>query len=318
VTLASTCGATIASCPAWQIIYASQLLSHLGGQQGQAYALAGDSGLAPTTGNNVVARAYWATPWALAECADGELMSDFSSINAAFTDVRNYTVYVSMIDDEAADAGFFGIDNLEGSAISRPGDVTPAVSWGAGGTAFDDATNGFMVSSNPAILPAGTGTVSAANVVVGPGAGATGYEKAEARATAAILMADTSDKLVRIKWTLASSATNSCPSFRLMCFDLLTAPLMFGKVWGDGLGGGVAKALMSGPSQGDSPYAVPSTGVTVEQYIYTQAAGATDAGKLVPSLDLYNAGAYPGATSWAAENGTITISGVAMESLSVP
>lgn len=324
VTLGAT-AATAAACPGYRLLYASDAFTHVGGMLAFTAAASGPS-YAPATGAPFVAHLYWEVPYGLTEYKDGELLSDFSAINPSFADARDYKLQWELVDSEATDAGEIWLAAIQAEAVQRPlGDV-PFIAWGGTGVPFDDATQGFQESLKQVTINGvlwGRGNVDygpgATYLDIGAGGGAQGYQEVAPRPYGAgVAPSWTADKLVRYRsaWASASSV-NATPQVRILTLiwrGTAAAPAVANLVWVDEFGGDTAKIFMqlAGQTTGEAPGVAKTSGSVLSTYYWTHGGGGTGAGRIAPTVDVYNAGNFNG-TTWPNTSGQLRLSSFSVE-----
>jgi hypothetical protein len=320
--------ATAADCPGYRIHYAADAFQHSGGMLASTYVAGGPS-YAPATGVPFDAHLYWAVPYGLTQYRDGELLSDFGTVNPGFADARDYKLQWELVDQEAADAGDIWLSRVQVEALTAPMGNAPAIAWGGTNVPFNDALQGFQESLKQPVIDGVTWPRG--KVVYGPGGtfldigagiGVTGYQEAAPRPTAFNVGLDwTADKLVRYRSTWAAATNvNSCPQLRILVI-IWRGTGAANLLWVDEFGGnGGVKFFMelAGMTSQEAPAAPKATGSVLSTYYYTHGGNIPDPlpapqySDMAPTVDVYNAGQYDG-TTWPNQTGLLRLSSFVVE-----
>jgi len=320
--------ATAADCPGYRILYAADAFQHIGGVLASTFAAGGPS-YAPAIGAPFDVHLYWEVPYSLTQYKDGELLSDFSTVNPGLADVRDYKLQWELVDQEAADAGDIWLSRVQVEALTAPVGNAPAIAWGGTDVPFNDALQGFQESLKQPVI--GGVTWPRGKVVYGPGgtfldigagSGVTGYQEAAPRPAAfGVGLEWTADRLVRYRSTWAAATNvNSCPQLRIVVIVWRGAAAA-NLVWVDEFGGnGGAKFFMAlaGMTSQEAPAAPKATGSVLRTYYWTHGGNvpsplpAPQTSDMAPTIDVYNAGEYNG-TTWPNSAGLLRLSSFTAE-----
>lgn len=294
--------------PGFRLFYLSEAFTHLGGISAVSGAWVGSSVLGPNSSAPKDIKVYWTPQFAFSEMGDSGKLATVTAGN----DLRDYFINFDMIGYEGSDSGILGLSNVLVEKIARPDSGTALVKWGGSDNAFNGSlsTFGWNNSNQDASggLGLGTANIGATSIVLNAiSANNAGYKAVGLFANASALPAWQSAKLIRMSTTIANSAADNAPTFRIL--TLAVKPTDGGGLaptWVDAFGSDVARSVWT-PSAGDN-VAPPAGGAAVETYIYTHTAGAgADAGVLAPQIDCYATGLQSG---WPAQSANLTISKV--------
>lgn len=300
-TLAGS-AATAAASPGYRIMYSAEGFTHLGGIA--IFALPDTGFIAPSQAGAIDIMVYWQPPFSLTEYGDAGVLATVQSGK----DFRDYIINFDMVDFVAADTGAVGLQNMLVELISEPEVSSSMIAWGGGQTSFSGDLNvsGWTaLSQDPAGLGLGSATVGANSITLTAGSAATGYQAVGMFGTASALPTWSSDELVRVQSTLATSLTNGTPTLRLLVLPVDSGGAGTAVTWFDVYGGETAKTLYS---PGTAPAAPASGGSTINSFCYTHTAPA--GAKLSPFVDCYNVGAVG---SWPSATATVTLSSYAFD-----
>lgn len=271
--------ASSAAAPGYRVMYASLGFVHIGGYQVGSSDTAVNS---PYSGNNVSTRAYWAVPTDLNAYGDSNPINGLGGL-----DLRSYYLFFDIVQMDASDAGTLILENLAVESIARPADVTPALVYGASGTAFNADTTtagGWFVSTGT--VPGygqGSATLTANSISINMGTGTSGYKQVAPTSQSTVFPVWTSGKLYRVKHVVSCATPNTAPSFRMFLLPFTGATLASVQ-WADTISPSNALAYYA-PAVSGLAGAPKAAGSTIENYYYGQNA-VTATAYLVPMIDV--------------------------------
>jgi len=313
-------------CPSYRILFLSTGFAHAGGFQVTTTGGTTDTDSAinypsASTASGVDTRMYWGVPTSTNQYADGQQAATV----AGSEDKRSYYMTFDIMQAEAGDVGTIVMETVLIEKIVRPSGVTPTISWGTGGRAFNETATAWSSTGNDGGTGWGTGvfTLSDANITM----------KMQSTRTSVFCQVNpivsetagypawTSNKLVRVTYVLSASNTATCPQIRMFVLPW-RVPLgtfqLGNTLWGEALDPSVWRGwypFSSGLGLAASP---KTTGSTIETYIYTMNA-PTDSGEsciLTPSVDIdQNAVQTFPTNGWSKPDATVTMSGCSFEVL---
>jgi len=293
--------ATDAATPGYRLMASSEGLTHLAGMA----VFAGEGYFGPSQAGNLHAMIFWQTPTTLNGFGDADIQATVQ----APKDYRDYIMEFDMVDFVAADTGSIGLLNLLVEMVAEPDVASNLITWGSGATGFDGdlAVSGWNVGSSADTNPLsylgytiGTATRTANSIVMGAGTSAAGYKAIGMFGSASALPAWTSNQLVRVQSTWATSVTNATPTWRMLTLPVNSSGLSGAITWFDAYDGSTIKTLYSPGTLATSPVA---GGSTINSFIWT--ATALAGGKLSPNIDCYSVGAIG---SWPNSTSNMTLS----------
>lgn len=322
--------ATAAAGPGYRLFAAAQLFTHLSGVVAFTYEADGTGIHTPTAAQNITMQFSVAVPYELTQYADGELLSDFSSVNTGLADIRDYVLLFELVDWEDTDAGQIGVAGASVIVEPRPFSLaTPTIEWGSGGIPFDNSggANPAQWYGGTTVMPGfdlGAFTRSPESVEIGPNT-TTGYSSTGPTPDGfGASVPWVAGQLTRFAGTWASiTNTAQSPTLRQLAFVFSTENPIRSIFTQEQYGGMTAKFLMA--QVGATSLIVPGmpkgTGSTIEYYHYSHNGPGADAwaSKLYPTIDCYSAGLYdgtpisPATTAFPPENGRIRLTRFTVE-----
>jgi len=330
--LKCTAASALAS-PGYRLEYVNNLFNHQGDLLMFTFSTDGDTVYAPFSGNDIDASVVWEAPAEMSQYGAGQILSNFSSINASYGDVRKYSVQFSPVDVETADAGDLLMTAMAIETHVKPAAITPTLHWGTGGTAFNDVSNGWYLGTADLYgINLGVGSTTAAQLSMGAGntnapaslglpAGAkSGYINAAPNPLLGSVGVSsfnlTKNTLMRLTFTARSENVNTSPNMRVGLFGFNPS------TWGlrsmranNTFQGGFSKSMMDaagGPTKGDAPGVPKATGSTAAIYFYTHNAANTAVTRVLPLLDVYNISYF---TNYPQPTGNVVFTDVKVEVL---
>ena len=266
-------------CPSYRILFLSTGFAHVGGFQVTTTSGTIDTHSAfnyPSASNPIVTtRMYWAVPKTMNQYGDGEKAATV----AGAEDKRDYYMTFDAMQMEAGDIGVLTLNNVVIAKTARPANVIPAIAWGSGARAFNEAETAWAGTGNDGNTAWGPG-----NVIVTADAvsmtmvyiRSSVFAQASPRVNeTAGYPAWTSNKLVRVTYLLNSSKVDTCPQIRMFVLPW-RVPLGTYKIgntlWGEALDPSVWRQWYPqnlGLGLAGSPKTPADGGSLLETYIYT-------------------------------------------------
>ena len=317
-------------CPSYRILFMSTGFAHVGGFQVTTTSGTADTHSAinyPSASTPLVTtRLYWACPKSMNQYGDGEKAATV----AGTEDKRSYYMTFDAMQMEAGDIGVLTMNSVVIAKTARPAGAAPTMAWGNGARAFNETATAWASTGNDGGTGWGTG-----NVVVAADAVSLAMVAIRASVFSQVTPtvtetagypAWTSNKLVRVAYTLNVSNVDTCPQIRTFVLPW-RVPLGTFKIgntmWGEALDPSVWRAwyprsLNLGLAA--SPKTAADGGSVFETYIYTMNAPseAAESCILTPVLDIdqNNVTGFP-TNGWAKPNATVQITGCTMEVITV-
>jgi len=291
--------------------------------------IATDAVNVPYAGNPMTVKAFWAARPDLGDMADHE--GQHEGFTAA-GDVRPYRVAIELFGC-AGEQGTLTLEALSVTRFARPAAVTPEVTWGTGGIAFDSTAGGFTnTNAVESEWNVGTATLGTSNAVLSLG----GTEKTKryvGRKPNAATGFDAqikpvSDHLYRFSVTVACGSPTAVPCYRIVVNSLMhltatpTVNTSRNIMWVDWFA--FSNTMLSGnkntykpTQQVNCPFAPATSGSVIDSYVYSHNVAATAAGTTIflPILDVFDSGVFGTGTPWPDANTPMTYSAATWEDL---